>query len=165
MILIYNNEVYHIRGNDSLCIEMKSSRPLEETAKRLFEDKNLGVSLKAYKTKMAYNDMIEYATIFDEERARLTNNLILTPNDYSLERSTSFDNFFKDIKDITYYIFEEVNKIDAPIYDKEKLLQAQKCPEENQDVIVRVWGYSAKFVDLCKEMQDNVISRIEINGQ
>lgn len=55
--------------------------------------------------------------------------------------------------------------VNISIYDKEKLLQAQKFPEENQDVIVRVWGYSAKFVDLCKEMQDNVISRIEVNGQ
>ena len=54
--------------------------------------------------------------------------------------------------------------VNISIYDKEKLLQAQRNPEEHQDVIVRVWGYSAKFVDLCKEMQDNVISRIEING-
>ncbi|MBP3323254.1 MAG: hypothetical protein J6M16_03590 [Clostridia bacterium] len=46
------------------------------------------------------------------------------------------------------------------IYDASVLKDAQKCPEKHRDVIVRVWGYSARFTDLCKEMQDHVISRI-----
>lgn len=50
--------------------------------------------------------------------------------------------------------------VNIAIYDIEKLREAQRDPENNQDVIVRVWGYSAKFVDLCKEMQEHVISRI-----
>lgn len=45
------------------------------------------------------------------------------------------------------------------IYDVEKLKAAQKDPEHYGDVIVRVWGYSAKFVELCREMQDHVIRR------
>ncbi len=49
--------------------------------------------------------------------------------------------------------------LNLSIYDIEKLKQAQLDPEHNEDIIVRVWGYSAKFVDLCKEMQDHVISR------
>ena len=46
------------------------------------------------------------------------------------------------------------------IYDKELLREAQRNPEAHKDVIVRVWGYSARFVDLCEEMQEHVISRI-----
>ena len=46
------------------------------------------------------------------------------------------------------------------IYDRELLREAQKNPENHKDVIVRVWGYSARFVDLCEEMQEHVISRI-----
>ena len=51
------------------------------------------------------------------------------------------------------------------IYDTDRLIQAQIHPEDNQDVIIRVWGYSAKFVDLCKEMQDHIISRTITMGE
>ena len=46
------------------------------------------------------------------------------------------------------------------IYDRELLREAQREPEKHKDVIVRVWGYSARFVDLSEEMQEHVISRI-----
>ena len=46
------------------------------------------------------------------------------------------------------------------IYNEEKLLDAQKHPERYEDLIVRVWGFSAKFIDLAREMQNHVISRI-----
>jgi len=46
------------------------------------------------------------------------------------------------------------------IYDRELLRRAQADPEHHKDVIVRVWGYSARFVDLSEEMQEHVISRI-----
>ncbi len=43
--------------------------------------------------------------------------------------------------------------------DNETLLQSQENPEEYRDLIVRVAGYSAFFVELCKEVQDEIISR------
>ncbi|PSW02576.1 choline trimethylamine-lyase [Photobacterium lipolyticum] len=43
--------------------------------------------------------------------------------------------------------------------DNEVLKQAQKEPEKYRDLIVRVAGYSAYFVELCKEVQDEIISR------
>lgn len=43
--------------------------------------------------------------------------------------------------------------------DKETLLAAQTAPKEHRDLIVRVAGYSAFFVELCKEVQDEIISR------
>ena len=39
------------------------------------------------------------------------------------------------------------------------LLEAQKHPEQYRDLIVRVAGYSAFFVELCKDVQDEIISR------
>lgn len=53
-----------------------------------------------------------------------------------------------------------LNQMNIAIYDAKLLREAQQDPENHQDVIVRVWGYSARFVDLCKEMQDHVISRV-----
>ena len=53
-----------------------------------------------------------------------------------------------------------LNQMNIAIYDIEQLRAAQRDPEHHRDVIVRVWGYSARFVDLCEEMQEHVISRI-----
>lgn len=46
--------------------------------------------------------------------------------------------------------------------DNQTLLDAQRQPEEYRDLIVRVAGYSAFFVELCKEVQDEIISRTVI---
>ncbi|WP_346897680.1 choline trimethylamine-lyase [Clostridium sp. UBA7503] len=43
--------------------------------------------------------------------------------------------------------------------DNATLIDAQKHPENHRDLIVRVAGYCAFFVELCKEVQDEIISR------
>ena len=43
--------------------------------------------------------------------------------------------------------------------DNKTLLDAQQHPERYRDLIVRVAGYSAFFVELCKDVQDEIISR------
>ncbi len=43
--------------------------------------------------------------------------------------------------------------------DNETLLDAQKHPEKYRSLVVRVAGYSAFFVELCKDVQDEIISR------
>lgn len=48
--------------------------------------------------------------------------------------------------------------------DDKILLDAQKHPEKYRDLIVRVAGYSAYFIELCKEVQDEVISRTTISN-
>ncbi len=47
------------------------------------------------------------------------------------------------------------------IVDKKTLIEAQMNPQEHQDLIVRVAGYSAYFVDLSKGLQDAIIARTE----
>ena len=47
--------------------------------------------------------------------------------------------------------------------DNETLIEAQKHPEQYRDLIVRVAGYSAFFVELCKDVQDEIISRTMLN--
>lgn len=48
--------------------------------------------------------------------------------------------------------------------DNETLKQAQQNPEEYRDLMIRVAGYSAFFVELCKEVQDEIISRTTLQG-
>ena len=43
--------------------------------------------------------------------------------------------------------------------DNNTLIDAQKHPENYKDLVVRVAGYSAFFTELCKDVQDEIISR------
>ena len=43
--------------------------------------------------------------------------------------------------------------------DRERLLDAQKHPERHRSLVVRIWGWSAYFVELDKEYQDHVLAR------
>jgi len=47
------------------------------------------------------------------------------------------------------------------VVDAETLREAQKNPEKYRDLIIRVAGYSDYFVDLDKELQDEIIARTE----
>ena len=49
------------------------------------------------------------------------------------------------------------------IVGRETMLAAQKHPEQYQDLLVRIAGYSAYFVELSKELQDDLISRTELS--
>lgn len=49
------------------------------------------------------------------------------------------------------------------VISRETLIEAQKHPEQHRDLVVRVAGYSAQFVTLAKEVQDDIISRTEQN--
>jgi formate C-acetyltransferase len=55
----------------------------------------------------------------------------------------------------------DIPHIQFNIVDKETLVQAQDYPEKYADLIVRVAGFSAYFVDLSKGLQDHIIARTE----
>ena len=43
--------------------------------------------------------------------------------------------------------------------DNKTLIEAQKHPENYKDLVVRVAGYSAFFVELCEDVQNKIINR------
>ncbi|MCG8620255.1 MAG: formate C-acetyltransferase, partial [Desulfobacterales bacterium] len=45
------------------------------------------------------------------------------------------------------------------VVDREVLIKAQKDPEKYKDLLIRVAGYTAYFVELCPEVQDEIIHR------
>ncbi|MBU2551641.1 MAG: hypothetical protein KKB20_24735 [Proteobacteria bacterium] len=53
----------------------------------------------------------------------------------------------------------DISHIQFNVLDKDTLLAAQAEPEKYEDLIVRVAGYSAYFVDLSKGLQDSIIAR------
>ena len=52
-------------------------------------------------------------------------------------------------------------EIQVNVVGKETLLAAREHPEQYQDLLVRVAGYSDYFVHLCDNMQQEVIARAE----
>ncbi len=70
---------------------------------------------------------------------------------------------FVDLID-TYLIDLEGQEVQVNVVDGETLRKAQSHPENYQDLIIRVAGYSARFVELAKELQDDIIWRTEHNA-
>lgn len=51
------------------------------------------------------------------------------------------------------------------VVEAETLIEAQAMPENYSDLIVRVAGYSDYFVDLGRDLQDEIIRRTEHFGE
>ena len=54
-----------------------------------------------------------------------------------------------------------IQHIQFNVVDQAVLLDAKAHPEAHRDLVVRVAGYSALFVDLAPALQDDIISRTE----
>jgi formate C-acetyltransferase len=48
------------------------------------------------------------------------------------------------------------------VIDRETLRDAQAKPENYSDLVIRVAGFSAYFVDLTRPVQDQIIERTEV---
>ena len=62
---------------------------------------------------------------------------------------------------IRSYFAMDGHHIQFNVIDKETLLDAQKHPEEYENLIVRVAGYSDYFNNLDRALQDEIINRTE----
>jgi len=54
-----------------------------------------------------------------------------------------------------------IDHVQFNVVSKAQMTAAQKQPEKNTDLIVRVAGYSARFIDISKYAQDTMIARTE----
>ena len=61
----------------------------------------------------------------------------------------------------TYLVDYGGKHIQFNIMDRETLLDAQKHPERHRNLVVRVAGYSALWVELDRHIQDEIIARTE----
>jgi formate C-acetyltransferase len=87
-------------------------------------------------------------------RASRMLNIKFTPKclegDEGTQKLVSFIRAFCDLK-LWHVQFNVINK--------ETLLAAQKDPEKYRNLIVRIAGYSAYFVDLSPDLQNDLIAR------
>ena len=57
----------------------------------------------------------------------------------------------------------EIPHIQFNVVRKEDLIAAKKDPERYRNLTVRVAGYTAYFVELAGELQDEIIARTSYN--
>lgn len=70
---------------------------------------------------------------------------------------------FRDM--IRAYFFDyNGQNLQATVVDSKTLKDAQEHPEHFQDLLVRISGYSARFVELTRMTQDEIISRTEYHS-
>jgi formate C-acetyltransferase len=88
------------------------------------------------------------------DRASRMVNIKFTPKcvagDEGTEKLVSFIRTFCDLK-LWHVQFNVINK--------DTLVKAQKNPEKDRNLIVRIAGYSAYFVDLSPDLQNDLINR------
>ena len=62
---------------------------------------------------------------------------------------------------VKYFVERGGHQLQLNTVNRETLLDAQAHPENHRHLIVRVWGWSAYFVELDRAYQDHVIARQE----
>jgi formate C-acetyltransferase len=68
------------------------------------------------------------------------------------------------LRDLTKTYFANGGlEVQYNVVDADTLREAQITPENYRDLVVRIAGYSAYFVELGKELQDDIISRNELS--
>jgi formate C-acetyltransferase len=60
---------------------------------------------------------------------------------------------------VKYFIDLGGHQLQLNAVNLDRMLDAQAHPENHRQLVVRIWGWSAYFVELDKEYQDHVIAR------
>lgn len=84
--------------------------------------------------------------------------LTLNYNPYTIRDDEGLQKFAQLIEG---YFAEGGMQIQFNPLSKEILLDAQKHPEKYPELVVKVSGFSARFIELSKEVQDDIIARTE----
>ncbi|MDE7251396.1 MAG: hypothetical protein K2O32_00425 [Acetatifactor sp.] len=104
---------------------------------------------------IALTELLLFASHLDYSGNKLNGNVV----DFIVAPSTLKDNFDKFLKLIEASIKNGVYQIQMNVVDAKTLLEAKKHPENYSTLVVRVWGFSAYFVELPEQYQDILIKR------
>lgn len=71
------------------------------------------------------------------------------------------DGFIRLASLIRAFVDQKADHIQIDVVSSDTLRAAQREPDEYRDLVVKVAGYNARFVELYKELQDSIIARSE----
>lgn len=103
----------------------------------------------------AYTEIINFASALDYGDNRFNGNVV------DLMVAPEFINMHRDkMCDLLYGgILQGFFELQMNVVSSQKLIDAQKNPQNFQDLIVRVWGFSAYYIELPLAYQNMLIER------
>lgn len=102
-----------------------------------------------------YTDLVEFASSLNYDGVASNGNVV----DFFVQRKLICDNTDKFLAFIKASISLGFFQMQMNIVSSEQLKEAKAHPERFPDLIVRVWGFSAYFIELPEEYQDMLIQR------
>ena len=104
---------------------------------------------------IAPTELLMFASKLDYSENRLNGNVV----DFIAAPSILKENFSKFLDLLTTAIASGVYQMQINVLDSKTLLAAKSNPENYRTLVVRVWGFSAYFVELPEQYQDVLIKR------
>lgn len=114
-----------------------------------------GVHISSDKASVAYTELIQFASKLDYTNNRFNGNVI----DFMITPSFIEDNFDKMVDFLLLSIKLGFFQMQMNVTSSEILIKAKANPKEYENLIVRVWGFSAYFNDLPENYKDLLIER------
>ena len=105
----------------------------------------------------AYTSLLNFAAKLHYDHGRCNGNVVDIMMNPQL-----LNNFEDKCRTLLFCALDHgIFQLQMNVLQKDVLLDAQQHPKKHADLIVRVWGFSAYFIDLPKSYQDIVIRRCE----
>ena len=108
---------------------------------------------------LAYSELINFASEINYCTRCFNGNVV----DLMISPAFIDSDFDKFVLFIKMSIKKGFFQMQANVVDSKTLIEAKKHPENYQQLIVRVWGFSAYFVELPEEYQNLLIERALLN--
>lgn len=99
------------------------------------------------------------ASKINQKRALQGNVLNLKLNKTAISERESKEKLMALVS--TYFNTLKGQEVQFNVVDGKVLRDAQENPDNYKDLIIRIAGYSARFIELAKELQDDIIAREE----
>ncbi len=114
-----------------------------------------GTHISSDKASVAYTELIQFATKLDYDNHRFNGNVI----DFMITPSFIEDNFDKMIDFLILSISLGFFQMQMNVTSSDILIKAKNNPKDFENLIVRVWGFSAYFNDLPENYKNLLIER------
>lgn len=114
-----------------------------------------GVHISSDKASLAYTELIQFASKLKYDNHRFNGNVI----DFMITPSFIEDNFDKMVDFLIISIDLGFYQMQMNVISSDILIKAKENPKEYENLIVRVWGFSAYFNDLPESYKDLLIER------
>ena len=114
-----------------------------------------GVHISSDKPSVAYTELIQFASGLKYDGNRFNGNVI----DFMITPSFIEDNFDKMVDFLLVSIKLGFFQMQMNVTSSDILIKAKANPKEYENLVVRVWGFSAYFNDLPESYKDLLIER------